>query len=159
MEGPERKVARVEEENCFNCGNCKMQIWVSEYMGTKHRNHCPFCLFSKHVDQNKPGDRKSNCKSRMKPIGLTYKNEATNKYKPSDGGEIMLIHLCTNNDCEKISINRIAGDDSAYALKEVFLKSLDMDENLRHKLEDEGITPLSEDDFPSIQKQLPEEIF
>jgi len=25
--------------------------------GGRHRNHCPFCLHSRHVDDARPGDR------------------------------------------------------------------------------------------------------
>ncbi|WP_420871372.1 RNHCP domain-containing protein [Lysinibacillus xylanilyticus] len=35
------------------------------------RNHCPKCLFSKHVD-TVPGDRASTCKGLMRPIGVDY---------------------------------------------------------------------------------------
>ena len=51
-----------------------------------------------------PGDRKSNCQSKMKPLGLTCRSD----------GELMVVHRCLN--CGKISYNRIAGDDNTYAL-------------------------------------------
>jgi len=51
-----------------------------------------------------PGDRKSKCQSKMKPLGLTRRSD----------GELMVVHRCLN--CGKISYNRIAGDDNTYAL-------------------------------------------
>jgi hypothetical protein len=61
-----------------------------------------------------PGDRLSNCGSRMEPIGLTLKNSGRNKYAQSYSGEVMLVHYCLT--CGKISCNRIAGDDNAYSV-------------------------------------------
>ncbi|MDP2649533.1 MAG: RNHCP domain-containing protein [bacterium] len=95
----------------FVCLNCKKEVKDSPEMGTRNRNHCPFCLYSLHVDEYRAGDRKSVCHGAMEPIGLTFKKEKSNKYKREDKGEIMLIHKCTL--CGKISINRIAGDDDA----------------------------------------------
>ncbi len=46
-----------------------------------------------------PGDRKSTCGGRMKPIGLQQRLD----------GEIMIVHECLS--CGKLSPNRIAGDD------------------------------------------------
>ena len=39
----------------FPCENCGKMI-TPEGAGTHHRNHCPYCLCSIHVD-NEPGDR------------------------------------------------------------------------------------------------------
>ena len=38
--------------------------------GGRHRNHCPYCLYSLHVDGRVPGDRDSECRSRMAPVGV-----------------------------------------------------------------------------------------
>jgi DNA-directed RNA polymerase subunit RPC12/RpoP len=92
----------------FICGKCKQPIPYSKFIGTKHRNHCPNCLWSKHVDLEIPGDRKANCGALMEPIGLTFKKQK---------GEIMLIHKCLK--CGKISLNRIAGDDSPEAILKI----------------------------------------
>ena len=35
--------------------------------GYSCRNHCPYCLYSKHVDIN-PGDRMEKCHGLLKPI-------------------------------------------------------------------------------------------
>lgn len=67
--------------------------------GTHHRNHCPHCLYSVHVD-NSIGDRKAKCRGLMKAVAKTTKKD----------GEEVLIHLCIV--CGEIRKNRVAGDDS-----------------------------------------------
>ena len=82
----------------FTCENCG-EFVSYEAPGTKNRNHCPFCLYSKHVDVA-IGDRFSKCTGIMEPIGKIYKKD----------GEEVLIHKCTK--CAQTRKNRIAGDDS-----------------------------------------------
>jgi hypothetical protein len=53
----------------------------------------------------------------MQPIGLTIKHRR-NKYSTERDGELMIIHRCTR--CATIVINRIAADDSAAAILEIF---------------------------------------
>lgn len=86
-------------EKGFICEHCRAPVSTNRFIGTSHRNHCPFCLWSKHVDEKISGDRKSRCHGMMKPIGLAFKKS----------GELMLVHLCQR--CGKESRNRIAGDD------------------------------------------------
>lgn len=97
----------------FICENCKAKV-PSLAIGTKNRNHCPFCLWSKHVDENLPGDRKSHCLGMMRPIGVDFKKEKKDKYGQEAKGEIMLAHQCQK--CGKESNNRIAGDDNPEAI-------------------------------------------
>lgn len=40
----------------FVCEVCGTKV-----KGTSYTNHCPNCLWSKHVDQNVPGDRAELC--------------------------------------------------------------------------------------------------
>lgn len=40
--------------------------------GDGYTDHCPSCLWGKHVDIN-PGDRKSRCKGLMEPVGVERK--------------------------------------------------------------------------------------
>ena len=98
----------------FTCVKCRQPVPEAHIeIGTDHRDHCPFCLYSRHVDQDKPGDRKSTCKSKMKPIGLTFKNNSW---------ELMIVYECLG--CGKIIKNRCAGDDAPFALIDVFRLSL-----------------------------------
>jgi hypothetical protein len=63
------------------------------------------------------------CKEKMQPVGLTLK-KTRNKYGPG-WGELMLIHRCT--DCGKLSINRIAADDDAERILEIYERSVNGD--------------------------------
>lgn len=58
----------------FICDNCGMKVSPLKYTA---RDHCPYCLYSKHVDIN-PGDRSNSCMGLLKPSGIekfkdTYK--------------------------------------------------------------------------------------
>ena len=55
---------KIEDFECENCGQ--------KVHGDGYTNHCPNCLWSKHVDIN-PGDRESNCLGMMEPIGVIYR--------------------------------------------------------------------------------------
>lgn len=67
-----KKFTMIDEE--FVCENCGKNV---EKLKVTARDHCPYCLYSKHVDIN-PGDRENPCKGLLKPIGIekfkdTYK--------------------------------------------------------------------------------------
>jgi hypothetical protein len=86
----------------FRCGNCRLDV-PTDAVGTEHRNHCPNCLWSRHVDRS-PGDRAAGCGSLMEPIAITVRG----------AGEWVLVHRC--NGCDEVHLNRSAGDDNALAL-------------------------------------------
>lgn len=52
----------------FTCKVCGRQV-VPEGAGSSHRNHCPNCLSSLHVDIE-PGDRESDCGGIMEPVSV-----------------------------------------------------------------------------------------
>jgi len=81
----------------FKCIHCGKEVELVA-PGTHHRNHCPYCLHSKHVDVES-GDRKSDCGGDMAPIGKYFKKD----------GEEVLVHKC--GKCGFLRYNRIAGDD------------------------------------------------
>lgn len=89
----------------FNCAHCKKQVTLSA-PGTKNRNHCPYCLYSLHVDIV-PGDRLSLCNGLMRPVGKVYKAD----------GEEVVVHKCET--CGFIRKNRVAGDDSISLLEDL----------------------------------------
>ena len=89
----------------FTCKNCHKKVFF-EAPGTKNRNHCPYCLYSLHVD-NHSGDRESACGGLMEPIGKIFKLDE----------EEVLVHECL--ECGKIRKNRVAGDDSYELVKEL----------------------------------------
>lgn len=93
---------RNEADQAFKCGHCK-QFIGAPIMGGRQRNHCPNCLYSKHVDHTRPGDRRSTCHSLMEPIGIVHRHS-----------EDVLIHRCLG--CGKEDVNRIAADDNPVLL-------------------------------------------
>ena len=94
----------------FSCANCGRMI-TPENAGTQHRNHCPHCLASLHVDDT-PGDRKSMCGGIMEPISIWVKSK----------GEWAIVHRCKK--CGKLSTNRIAADDNPVLLMSMAVKPL-----------------------------------
>jgi len=80
--------------------------------GTSHRNHCPNCLTSRHVDERRPGDRAADCGARMEPIAVAVRGD----------GEWILIHRCTG--CDALSANRTAGDDNPLLLVRTAVRPL-----------------------------------
>lgn len=124
----------------FRCGHCRQHVTAeSLFSGVINRNHCPYCLWSRHLDLERPGDRLCACKGAMQPVGLTLKKSAR-KYSRPNQGELMLIHRCL--DCGRLSINRIAADDIADELYRVFAASFRMTEELRAAMTASGINPL-----------------
>ncbi len=79
----------------FICENCQKEVTP---LGYTSRDHCPYCLYSKHVDIN-PGDRQNNCKGLLKPIQLE-------KFKDT----FKIIYKCQK--CKKDHKNIIAKDDN-----------------------------------------------
>ena len=53
---PFRPRTRANERNPFKCGRCRAFVGPVVH-GGRHRNHCPYCLASRHVDLRRPGDR------------------------------------------------------------------------------------------------------
>src|SRR4051812_3056372 len=82
----------------FICDHCSLRV-DPIVSGGSYRNHCPFCLYSKHVDAGTPGDRAAAWGGLMAPIGLF----------PRRTGEHVLVHRCEKCGLERF--NRIAGDD------------------------------------------------
>ncbi|MCH7322758.1 RNHCP domain-containing protein [Solibacillus sp. MA9] len=90
-------MSRKTENTAFQCENC--HEFVEPLTNGSFRNHCPQCLFSKHLDQ-KPGDRLSDCKGLMKPIQLDYSGKKG----------YQIVHECIT--CGKIQRNKIAVDSA-----------------------------------------------
>jgi ribosomal protein L37AE/L43A len=64
-EGRKNFMRKVEDFKCEQCG--------FEVVGDGYTDHCPVCLWGKHVDFEIPGDRLSDCKGLMKPMKTEYK--------------------------------------------------------------------------------------
>lgn len=95
---PAVKRLRPEHTQEFRCRHCRTFVGPVP-SGGRHRNHCPFCLHSRHVDLSRPGDRLSPCGGTMAPIGVFVRAD----------GEYSLVHRCLSCGVERH--NRIAADD------------------------------------------------
>lgn len=80
----------------------------------------------------------------MQPIGLTTKDVKTNPFTNRTSGELMIIHICMN--CQKISTNRIAGDDNSYSLISLLEASKNIDFKLINLLTNQSISLLTDKD-------------
>jgi DNA-directed RNA polymerase subunit RPC12/RpoP len=140
---------RNKDFRCIHCG----QFVSAEPMlsGVQHRNHCPYCLWSRHVDLVQAGDRLAACKCGMHPVGLTFK-QIHKKYGRNALGEIMLVHAC--GECGKISLNRIAADDDADRIRWIFECS--QDTSLRAKLAEDqpNLRLLADEDWELVERQF-----
>ena len=94
----------------FICEHCN-QCVPGAAPGTEHRNHCPHCLWSLHVDMS-TGDRRAGCKGHMEPIAIWVRS----------AGEWAIVHRC--RQCNVMRINRIAGDDSELVLLSLAVRPL-----------------------------------
>jgi hypothetical protein len=145
------KPEKILAANSFICAHCRGFVSSEPGLsGVQNRNHCPYCLYSRHLDLHEAGDRLSACKAPMRPVGLTIK-AACKKYGPNRG-ELMLIHVC--EECKALSINRIAADDDPHRLMNVFEGSLCLDARLFARLESERIKILKALDRESVYAQL-----
>jgi RNHCP domain-containing protein len=140
----------------FRCAHCQVIVSSAHFIsGVNNRNHCPYCLWSCHLDLFAAGDRLSACKAPMKPVGLTIK-QSRNKYQRMGDhmprGELMLIHECIG--CNTLSINRIAADDDSATVMAVFQESLIPGHQLHNKCQADGILLLSTQDAEIVHTQL-----
>ena len=92
-----------EDFVCEHCG--------AEVKGNGYTNHCPHCLYSKHVDIN-PGDRAENCGGLMEPIDLELKD-----------GRYILVHRCQK--CGAVRRNKVSSEDDFAAVIELSRRKVD----------------------------------
>ena len=79
----------------FICEHCGKEVDKLNYSA---RDHCPYCLYSKHVDIL-PGDRANECKGLLIPIDIE-------KFKDT----YKIIYKCEK--CKKEHKNIISKDDN-----------------------------------------------
>ena len=94
-----------KNDNFFTCENCGKEVTPLNYTS---RDHCPYCLYSKHVDIN-PGDRLNTCKGLLKPIGIE-------KFKDT----YKIIYKC--NKCKTLHKNIMANDDDMNKIIELSIE-------------------------------------
>ena len=95
-----KKFQRKKED--FRCRHCGFLV-----EGSGYTNHCPECLWSRHVDMN-PGDRAETCRGMMEPVGMEMK-----------GSSRVIIHRC--GVCHVERKNKVAEDDSADEIARLFV--------------------------------------
>ena len=87
-----KNFSKLDEE--FICENCGNEVNKLNYTS---RDHCPYCLHSKHVDIN-PGDRANTCQGLLVPTEI---EKFKNTYK--------IIYKCKK--CNQTHKNIVAADD------------------------------------------------
>lgn len=90
-------IRKTEDFICENCGTA--------VVGNGYTNHCPVCLYSKHVDRS-PGDRAAGCGGLMEPVGAALKR-----------GEVILTHRCLR--CGHVKANKAAPEDDFGRILEI----------------------------------------
>lgn len=99
-----------EESEAFRCAVCGREV-APQGAGTRHRNHCPLCPSSLHLD-DAPGDRAAHCGGVMDAVGVWVRQ----------GGEWALLHRC--RVCGAFHSNRVAADDNPALLLQLAAKPL-----------------------------------
>ncbi len=100
------KFTKIDEE--FVCENCGENV---EPLGYSCRNHCPYCLHSKHVDIN-PGDREETCKGVLEPVDIDINSKKG----------YVIVFKCKK--CGKIKRNKMAEDDNMELAYEIIKNKL-----------------------------------
>lgn len=88
---------KIEDFVCKNCG--------AGVKGDGYTNHCPKCLWGRHVDVS-PGDREEKCGGMMMPAGAAIKS-----------GENIIVHRCVKCGFERS--NKAASADDFDALVKI----------------------------------------
>jgi hypothetical protein len=87
---PTKKFQRNKED--FTCERCGFAV-----VGDGYTNHCPKCLWCKHVDIN-PGDRAATCGGLMEPVDAALEGEG-----------YVILHRCA--ECGFERRNKVAKED------------------------------------------------
>ena len=95
-------------QESFTCKVCGRLVTPGG-AGSGHRNYCPYCLSSLHVDVE-PGDRACYCGGIMEPVAVWVRKN----------GEWAIVHRCLK--CGKVSSNRIAADDNPMKLTAIAMR-------------------------------------
>lgn len=90
-----KRFTRTKED--FVCERCGVFV-----QGNGYTNHCPECLWSKHVDIS-PGDRSAVCGGMMEPVRLLITGQSTD-----------IVHKCSQCGLEKK--NKASQSDNSRAL-------------------------------------------
>lgn len=98
-----KRFSRKSED--FKCDNCGYSV-----LGSGYTNHCPNCLWSRHVDEN-PGDRAEVCRGLMEPKGVEV-----------HGTQYIIVHRCVF--CGETSRNKASAGDNFEVILELSSRPL-----------------------------------
>lgn len=93
-----RNFKRVKEN--FVCESCGFEV-----TGDGYTDHCPKCLWGKHVDDKIPGDRASECRGRMEPVETKFKISNFQfliKYRCTKCGHEFQVRSSESDDKEEL---------------------------------------------------------
>ncbi len=113
----EKKARFTMIDEQFRCDNCGKLV---KPLGYTARDHCPYCLYSKHLDNN-PGDRSSSCYGLLKPIAI----------EPSKKDDFKIVYVCKKCGC--IKKNKKAIDDNLDLIIEIMNEAQDIKKYKRTK--------------------------
>jgi hypothetical protein len=83
-------IKKIED---FVCEHCDREV-----NGSGYTNHCPNCLWSKHVDKT-PGDRAEKCGGMMEPFKIEMEKD-----------EFIVSQRCV--DCGYVKRNKASAEDN-----------------------------------------------
>jgi DNA-directed RNA polymerase subunit RPC12/RpoP len=92
-----RRFTAQGTNTAFTCVHCHAEVPPLD--NGSYRNHCPYCLYSLHVDIN-PGDRANECKGVLEPASVDYNSKKG----------WVILHRCQR--CGEVRRNKAALDDS-----------------------------------------------
>lgn len=92
-EEAQRRTTPIARDEAFDCAYCGKAVPPH---GRTSRDHCPWCLRSKHVDEV-PGDRASSCGGRLDPHDVVVKSSS-----------IVIQYRCTR--CAAVRVNQAVTD-------------------------------------------------
>lgn len=95
-------IRKKEDFECLNCG--------AKVSGDGYTDHCPVCLWGRHVDEVIPGDRASSCRGMMEPIRAIYEK-----------GRVRIYYRCT--ECGHEFRVKVAGEDNKDKIMELMGQS------------------------------------
>ena len=97
----------AKNDEGFVCAHCGKEVLP---LGYSSRNHCPFCLWSLHLDIN-PGDRASECGGELEPI----------RVEPDARRGYVIVHKCTKcgeiHRCRAAHMAKTQPDDIKLLIK------------------------------------------
>ena len=94
-------MSRKTENTAFTCLHCGRQ--VLPLTNGSFRDHCPFCLYSLHVDEE-VGDRMSGCCGLMEPVGVLFHSKKGYQIR-------YCCQKCGHEQVNKIAQDTVQPDD------------------------------------------------